>query len=78
MVQRRQLRLIVDALDDKHQISAAKRGGEGGVGERSRHRRVTTLTLLILKAQAIPSGDSKGNAERESRFSGVQSPALLS
>jgi len=55
----------------------AGRGGEGGVGERSRHRRGNDVDFAI-KAQAIPSGDSKGNAERESRFSGVQSPALLS
>src|ERR1700730_409192 len=34
---------------------SCKRGGEGGVGKCSRHRRVTTLTFTI-KAQAVPNG----------------------
>ena len=33
-----ELRLIVDAFDDKHQFQLHSRGGEGGVGKRSLHR----------------------------------------
>src|ERR1700680_2077767 len=37
------------------------RGGEGGVGKRSGHRQVATLTFAI-NAQAVPNGDSKGKS----------------
>jgi hypothetical protein len=36
-----ELRLIVDALDDKHQFQLHI--GEGGVGKRSGHRQVATF-----------------------------------
>jgi hypothetical protein len=48
--------ISIDALDDKHQFQLQREGGEGGVGKRSCHQWVTTLTF----AKAVPNGDSKG------------------
>jgi len=48
-----ELRLIVDALDDKHQFQ--RQSGEGGVGKRSHHRRgyrtVTQKGKVPVKTQ---------------------------